>query len=439
MLQMKTILTARSGAVFMCLLLSTYVLAQAENALPLISNVKLVADTLHRSMRVMYDLSDADSQELRIDVQLSGDGGRTFLLKPLEIKGDAGFPVRTGKQKQLHITWPRGINAAWLKIRLVADDLFIPSMESLLQQVDTASLRKNLEFIARERDASSDASTNQISAVRALLVQAMKAQQFEVVTQDSMQDGRLLQNIIGQRRGLVNEADVFILAAHYDAVDGSPGADDNASGVAGLLEAARILSKYNFNASIRIIAFDGEEQGLAGSAMYVKARAPHERIRGVLNCDMIGNYSVEPNSQQVPDGFDQLFPEQYALVQQDGFRGNFVLLTAKDDSRFLADSFALYAARYVPKLKTVSLDMSGPAAVARQGSLSDHASFWEENIPAIMIGDTGPARNFHYHSANDVAKHVHYGFLRQVVQSAIATLIGLARIQHSSYVVAGIH
>ena len=91
-------------------------------------------------------------------------------------------------------------------------------------------------------------------------------------------------NVVGVRSGTVRPEDIYIVGAHYDSVQGSPGADDNASGVAGVLEAARVLSGYNFASTLVFIAFDREEQGLIGSYDYARrASAAGQNIRGMIS------------------------------------------------------------------------------------------------------------------------------------------------------------
>lgn len=98
--------------------------------------------------------------------------------------------------------------------------------------------------------------------------------------------GTTFYNVVGEKQGLTRPEDVYIVGAHYDSLY-TPGADDNASGVAAIMEAARVLSDYDFDATLRFVAFDREEQGLVGSTAYAAAHA-NDHILGMLNVDMIG-------------------------------------------------------------------------------------------------------------------------------------------------------
>ncbi len=168
------------------------------------------------------------------------------------------------------------------------------------------------------------------------------------------------QNIIGKKAGQVAENTVFIVDGHYDSVNNGPGADDNASAVIGVLEAARILSQYEFRRSIRFIGFDLEELGLRGSQEYVNnGILAGENVAGVLNFEMIGYYSERNNSQVFPPGFNLLFPAAYATVSADTFKGNFITNVANTSSSGIKQVFDACAATYVPALKVVSIEAPG--------------------------------------------------------------------------------
>src|SRR5690606_13275738 len=132
-------------------------------------------------------------------------------------------------------------------------------------------------------------------------------------------------NLIGRFAGYAEETTTYVLDAHYDTVPNTPGADDNGSGVVGMLEAMHILSPLPSRRTLEFIAFDNEEDLLTGSTTYVQQGIPaYVQIAGVINFEMIGYYSDQPNSQDVPTGFNQLFPDYYNALAADQFRGNFL-------------------------------------------------------------------------------------------------------------------
>ena len=121
------------------------------------------------------------------------------------------------------------------------------------------------------------------------------------------------------------EDSVLILGGHYDGVNISPAADDNGSAVLGVLEAAKILSQYNFKRSVRFLGFDLEELGLLGSKAYTtNGIYGYEKIKAMIDFEMIGFFSNRNNSQTFPNGFNLLFPSQYNQVAADNNRGNFI-------------------------------------------------------------------------------------------------------------------
>jgi len=195
---------------------------------------------------------------------------------------------------------------------------------------------------------------------------------------------------------------VYILCAHYDSTSDdperiAPGADDNASGVAGLLEAARILGRYRFRYTLRFVAFAAEEQKLTGSRVYAQAaRAAGARIGGVINLDMIAW-----NSQ----GSDVM--EVYAR------RGN----GSEALGVALTDATSVYGIALNPRY-----DARGASGN------SDHGNFWVEGYPAILVTDDTSIPNPYYHTTGDTVAQLDLAYARKVVQAVVATLAEQAAI-----------
>ncbi len=219
-------------------------------------------------------------------------------------------------------------------------------------------------------------------------------------------------NVIAEKPGLDPNAGIVILSAHLDNTSGSymtlaPGADDNGSGSVALLLAAEILSHYNFDATLRFILFTGEEQGLYGSAAYA-AMVQNEDIRGVVNMDMIAW-----DSQGGPD---------MDIHSRASIPGN----TA------LANLFLDVVSAYQLPLTPVRYDNGSGA--------SDHASFWNKTIPAILVienyySDPGIPKDFHayYHTINDRVQHYNNGYYRAMAQASLATFAHLAGLRTTCY------
>lgn len=142
---------------------------------------------------------------------------------------------------------------------------------------------------------------------------------------------------------------------------------------------------------------------------------------------MIGYYSDVPNSQTIPFGFDILFPAATAEIIANDKKGNFITNVANDNSAALKNTFTDVAARYVPTLKVISLQTPGKGEFTPDLLRSDHAPFWNVNIPALMLTDGADYRNHNYHSAEDKITTINKSFMRHVSAAAIATLIQLAQ------------
>lgn len=207
-------------------------------------------------------------------------------------------------------------------------------------------------------------------------------------------------NILVTIPGVARPEELIVIATHFDAVPGSPGADDNASGVACLLELARVLKDRPMQRSLRLAFFNLEEVGLVGSRAHVQRlsataspssppRPP--RVVGMISLEMLGYYSDAPGSQRSP------------LPATDAFTppstGNFLALVGLE--RHQVFSQALVAAMHdaEPSLPVLAVDFLpiAPPDFAR----SDHAPFLAAGLPGVMLTDTANFRNRHYHTKSD--------------------------------------
>jgi len=261
---------------------------------------------------------------------------------------------------------------------------------------------------------------------------------LETRKQDFTKAGYLGQNVIGRKAGLGKEDTAFIIDAHFDSVDDAPGADDNGSGVVGVLEALRVLAPYNFSKSIRFIGFDFEETvgigGTEGSLKYCQNELhTWEKLQGVANFEMIGYYTEQANSQQIPTGFNTLFPTQYNMVQADSFRGNFLCNVGDAESAAFNQAFDSLSHLYVPGLKLISFNLMLNGFIAPDFRRSDHANFWDKDVPALLLTDGANFRNHDYHTPADTLGSLNFTFMSNTVKATVATIATLAGIQHSSF------
>jgi Zn-dependent M28 family amino/carboxypeptidase len=222
-----------------------------------------------------------------------------------------------------------------------------------------------------------------------------------------------------------------VVSAHYDHIEGCQGADDNASGIAGVLEAARVLGAARVAGTLVVACWDEEERGLIGSRAYAeREKSRGNTIDAAFVMDMIGYKSSVPGSQKVPAGFDTLFPSEGADLAAKGYVGDFVAVIHDSGAHPEAETFAAQAA--LSGVPAVSLEIPnailGSAAVA-DFRRSDHASFWSAGTPALMVTDTAEQRNPHYHctGAPDAPSDLDAEFATRVVRAqvgAIAVVLG---------------
>jgi Zn-dependent M28 family amino/carboxypeptidase len=203
----------------------------------------------------------------------------------------------------------------------------------------------------------------------------------------------------------------ILIGAHYDAVSGTPGADDNASGVATLLAVAGAIGP---RADVCYVAFDGEECGLAGSRAFVE-RLGLNRLEQVHVLEMVGFTDHRPGSQGNP-----VPPVQAPTV------GDFLGLVGTHGSSRLLDLVLATAGHsaipvfglYLPPVATEMIRQVAPHVLR-----SDHAPFWEAGIPALMWTDTAEFRNPNYHRPTDTPDTLDYAFMAEVARLLIHTVL----------------
>ena len=224
-------------------------------------------------------------------------------------------------------------------------------------------------------------------------------------------------NIEIEVRGTSDE--VIVVGAHYDSVIGSPGANDNGSGVAALLELARLWRSAARGRTLRFVWFVNEEPPFyhgpdMGSRRYVQhLRARGDRVTAMFSLETIGYYADQRGSQRYPPPLGFFYPDT----------GNFVGFVSNLASRSLLHE-AISAFRRHARFP--SEGVAAPAFIPGV-DWSDHASFWDAGYPAVMITDTAPFRYPHYHSARDTPDKVDYERLARVVTGLHGMLLDLAQ------------
>lgn len=226
-------------------------------------------------------------------------------------------------------------------------------------------------------------------------------------------------NLVTTRKGRARHSEILLLGAHYDSVIGSPGANDNASGVAALLEIARMFYAIEPVLTVRFVAFVNEEPPFfwthqQGSKVYAEAaRRRGDDIRLMASLETIGCYSDQPGSQSYPPLFRLFYPN----------RGNFIGIVSDFGSRPAMQRLAeAFRAQSDFPLQTVSTFRFIPGV-----SWSDHRSFWRHGYPAVMVTDTAFYRYRHYHAPTDTADKLAFPELAQVTLGLFEAFAVLAR------------
>lgn len=222
-----------------------------------------------------------------------------------------------------------------------------------------------------------------------------------------------------------------VVGAHIDAVSKSPGADDNASAVAAVLELASILPTETPD-PVCLALFDMEELGQFGSREAVRHPLLAHNTRLMICLEMLGYYDSEPNTQRLPAGGSLAFRSLAKALARDDNRGDFALIIHRDSTAELTRRWSAAAERLGLPTRTLrDPRRDGLAGIIATYALpplsnldrSDHSPFWRAGIPSIMITDTGNLRNPHYHLPSDLPGTLNYEHLARATQATAEVLL----------------
>lgn len=273
-------------------------------------------------------------------------------------------------------------------------------------QVDKQRIRRTLEAIVGERNPFS--ARRHLAEVESFIEAALQSYGIPVESDWFSYHGERFRNIIGQI-GDPQAGSLVILGAHLDSVEGAPGADDNGSGVAVLLESARILAQSPLRSRLLICAFNLEELNMIGSTHFAgKLKAAGATIEAMFSLEMVGYADSRPGSQRYPAGLRWFYPDHGDFI---GLIGNFrsISLLRRVGRRM----------RQVSELAVETLAVPGKGEIIPAVRLSDHAPFWDLGYSALMITDTAFFRNPHYHSPSDTLDTLDVDFMAKVCQGII--------------------
>ncbi len=247
-----------------------------------------------------------------------------------------------------------------------------------------------------------------LDAARKYIAGQFESSGYKVKFNEYQINGDAVANIEVKLTGSSHSEKIIIVGAHYDAVPGAPGANDNGSGVAAILELADRFKDKNFPLTVRFVAFVNEEPpnsmtGNMGSFVYAKKAAKDkENIIAMFSLETIGYFSDEPGSQQYPPLFNLFYPK----------KGNFIAFVGNLSSRGLVSK----SIRSFRAHSTFPSEGIVAPAFIPGISWSDHWSFWKHGYPAIMITDTAPYRYPAYHTSEDTPEKVNYEKMVYVVK-----------------------
>lgn len=287
------------------------------------------------------------------------------------------------------------------------------------RSTDTAGLRRHVHTLAVSIGERHVGKMAQLDRTADYVVEQFQHIGLPVSNHVYTAYGKQFRNVVAELSGDTNE--IIVIGAHYDSVPGSPAANDNASGVAALLELAALNADQRFPRTIRFVAFANEElphgrTDAMGSQAYAgRAKRSGENIFAMISLETIGYYTDAPNSQKYPAPLSWLYPDTGNFV---AFIGN---LRSRQLVRAAIASFRSHAA----------IASEGIAAPELLPDIrrSDHASFWHHHYPAIMVTDTAPFRYPHYHTAQDTPDKIDFNRLAQVTAGLNHVIRDLAQGQ----------
>ncbi len=280
------------------------------------------------------------------------------------------------------------------------------------------NLRRHVGMLAEQIGERNVWQPEALAAAAQYIRNSLESSGYEVRAQSFESKGLTLQNLEVELPGNTLPEEIIVLGAHYDSIAGTPGANDNASGVAALLEIARLAAGNRYSRTVRLVAFANEEPPFfygeeMGSNVYAaRSRQRGEQIKTMLALETIGFYTDEPASQQYPFPFSFFYPDT----------GNFIGFVGNLSSRRLVR-------RAIGAFRTsTAFPSEGLAAPGWMMGVhwSDHWSFWQAGYPAIMITDTALFRYHHYHAATDTPDKLDYPSLARVTKGLTEVVAELA-------------
>ncbi|HCF30004.1 MAG TPA: peptidase M28 [Cyanobacteria bacterium UBA11049] len=300
------------------------------------------------------------------------------------------LPHQSSRRFQQQITVVQQSKASTANAASMYVNTLKVSREKLLAHIRALNYRRYTEA---ERDRT-----------RAYLIQSLKQLGWKTELQ-TFENGV---NIFAQRQGTDPKAGSILVGAHYDTVSVSPGADDNATGVAVVLEVARLLGSRPTARTLQLALFDREELGLLGSRAFVANEKHLENLQGAIVMDMVGFACHKVGCQKYPQGLPVVPPSD---------RGDFLAVVGDMEHATLLDAFQPSGQDSLPPVLTLPVPLKG--MLMPDTLRSDHAPFWYRGVGAVLLTDTANLRTPHYHQPSDTPATLDKSFFTASAQLVV--------------------
>ena len=281
---------------------------------------------------------------------------------------------------------------------------------------DTSLIRAHLSAITKSAEYRTHDNVKRLNETADYIHVGFARYADTVYFQEYEVDGKLYKNVICSFN--THSPERIVIGAHYDVCGRQEGADDNASGVAGLLELARLLKGKNLKHRIDLVAYTLEEPPYfrtesMGSYVHAKWLSDENvRVLGMVSLEMIGYFREEKHTQNYPLGLLSLFY---------GNRGNYITLVKK----YGAGRFARKFTRSYKRVSTVRAKKFAGPSILPGIDFSDHLNYWHFGYSALMITDTSFYRNANYHEVTDTMETLDFGKMAKVIDGVLATLVAI--------------